>query len=315
VAVDGQHIYWANSSANTIGEANVDGTGVNQNFITGATTPVGVAVSVPVAQLTPASPPAFATTPQGTLGPPVTLTLANTGQRDLSVSALSFTGADPGDFPVSADSCLGPVAPGQSCQLTVQFAPQAPGARSATLQIATNDYANSPLQVPLSGTGGQPPQGPQGPAGQTGATGQTGAAGVTGATGATGATGRPGPAGQIELVVCHQTTKTTRTRRRKRKVTVQKCSTRLISGTVKFTAASRDVGATVSRAGVRYATGLAVPTGPGRWQLVLDDRRILRPGRYTLTLTTHHGHRRTLERQTITITGPSRPTRAWDAAL
>src|SRR5262249_4411359 len=36
IAVDGTHIYWANNSAFTIGRANLDGTGVNQNFITDA---------------------------------------------------------------------------------------------------------------------------------------------------------------------------------------------------------------------------------------------------------------------------------------
>jgi hypothetical protein len=41
----GRHIYWGNSSANTIGRANVDGTGVNQSFIdTAAGGPIGVAV-------------------------------------------------------------------------------------------------------------------------------------------------------------------------------------------------------------------------------------------------------------------------------
>jgi len=44
VAVDGGHIYWANLFSDTIGRANLDGTGVNQSFITGASTPVGVAV-------------------------------------------------------------------------------------------------------------------------------------------------------------------------------------------------------------------------------------------------------------------------------
>ena len=66
VAVDGQHIYWADGRNGTIGEANVDGTAVNQSLITGANNPGGVAVSVPVAQVTVASPAAFASTPQGT---------------------------------------------------------------------------------------------------------------------------------------------------------------------------------------------------------------------------------------------------------
>jgi hypothetical protein len=43
-ALAAPHIYWANETANTIGEANLDGTGVNQSFITGANLPFGVAV-------------------------------------------------------------------------------------------------------------------------------------------------------------------------------------------------------------------------------------------------------------------------------
>ena len=43
MAVDAGHVYWANPHADTIGRANLDGTGVNQSFITG-TAPVGVAV-------------------------------------------------------------------------------------------------------------------------------------------------------------------------------------------------------------------------------------------------------------------------------
>jgi sugar lactone lactonase YvrE len=38
------YVYWANSSSNTIGRANLDGTGVNQSFITAADDPFGVAV-------------------------------------------------------------------------------------------------------------------------------------------------------------------------------------------------------------------------------------------------------------------------------
>ena len=35
------HVYWANGDAGTIGRANVDGTGVDQSFITGARAPGG----------------------------------------------------------------------------------------------------------------------------------------------------------------------------------------------------------------------------------------------------------------------------------
>jgi hypothetical protein len=47
IATDGSHVYWANENQptfDTIGRANVDGTGVNQSFVLGATNPCGVAV-------------------------------------------------------------------------------------------------------------------------------------------------------------------------------------------------------------------------------------------------------------------------------
>jgi hypothetical protein len=47
VAVDAGHVYWTHSVPimSTIGRANLDGTGVNQSFVTGASFPIGVAVN------------------------------------------------------------------------------------------------------------------------------------------------------------------------------------------------------------------------------------------------------------------------------
>jgi hypothetical protein len=268
LAVDGEHPYW-DSSPSTIGRANRDGTGVNQSFITTATFVAGLAVSVPIARVTPARPTAFTSTPLGTLSQPRTLTITNAGQRDLSVLGLSFSGADPGDFIVGANGCLGPVAPAESCRLTVAFAPQAAGSRSATLQIATNDYANSPLQVPLSG-------------------------------GPTKATKPRGGSRKIELVACKTVTRTTNTHGHKHKTTALKCSTRLVSP--KHTIRNANLAARVARAGLTYATGVAASTGRGRLQLLLTHRtRKPKPGRYTLTLTSHHKHHRTIKRKAMTL--------------
>ena len=51
MAVEGKHIYWTNDGESgalgggqSIGRANLDGTDVDQSFITGASGPVGVAV-------------------------------------------------------------------------------------------------------------------------------------------------------------------------------------------------------------------------------------------------------------------------------
>lgn len=86
----------------------------------------------------------------------------------------------------------------------------------------------------LSGTGGSLPQGP---AGQTGATGPRGSE------------------GKVELVTCKTVTKKVGHRLRK----VNKCSGRIVSGTVKFTTTGTVVHATLARRGVVYATGTSVP--------------------------------------------------------
>ena len=203
------------------------------------------------APLTLISPPglSFPTQAQSTLSASGALTLNNAfGLAPLIVTGVTFAGTDPQDYLITSDGCLGPVLPGASCQIGIGFAPQAQGIRSASLVIASN-APDSPLILPLSGTGGQLPQGPPG---------QTGA---TGATGATGSQGPEGPPGQIELVVCKAMKKTVTTHGHKHKVKVQKCTTRLVSGTVKFTTAAGDLRATVARAG--SATRPASRSRPG----------------------------------------------------
>jgi sugar lactone lactonase YvrE len=297
VAIDGQSIYWANYGAGTIARADVDGTSVEESFITGAISPVGLAASVPVAQVTPSSPDPFATTPQGTLSERQTLTLANSGQRDLSISGVSFTGADPRDFIVSANSCLSSVPPGQSCQITIGFAPQAQGARSATLELDSNDFANSPLVVAVSGTGGTLPQGPVGPAGASGAPGAEGPAGPSGPLGPAGLPGPPGTAGKVELITCMPVAKKSGGNRRQ----ISKCHGRVVSGTVSFTTAAGDP-ATLSRGRLVYAEGASVPLGGGRWQLLVADVRPLHRGTYVLTVDTARHQRITTRHERIALT-------------
>jgi hypothetical protein len=280
VVVDSRHVYWANSSGTTIGVADLDGTGVDQSFIGTVSAPLGVAVSVPVASVS--TPATFASTPQGTLAAPRTVTVSNAGQQVLTVSGLSFAGPNAADFLIGSNTCMGGIDPGSSCQLQVYFAPGAAGARSATLLVTSNDIANSPISVPLSGTGGALPQGPAG---------QNGSNGSNGSNGANGAQGARGPAGKVELVVCTKV-----------KHKPQKCTTRLVSGPVKFKTARTDLAARISRAGTTYATGVAIPTGKRSWQVVLTHRaRRLVAGRYTLTLTTHDRRHRTVQRRSITI--------------
>lgn len=267
VAVDDQHLYWTNFDSGAIGSANLDGTAVTQTLITGANLPWGIAVSVPVAQLSPASPPAFPTTPQGTLSTPQTVTVTNGGQRDLVLTGLSLAGADPGDFVVTSDGCQGPVAPDESCQLTVAFAPQGQGTRTATLMIASNDVADSPLGVALTGTGGGLPAGPIGPQGPAGPRGPA------------------GPPGQVVVIIC----------------LTRDCVVHVLGGTVHLPSSDTADRATISRGHRVYATGTRIALRHGRSEFVLSASRRLPRGRYTLTVRVRHGRSWTTERIAITV--------------
>jgi hypothetical protein len=44
LAIAGAYIYWSNPVSDTIGRPSLDGTRVNQTFITGASLPLGLAV-------------------------------------------------------------------------------------------------------------------------------------------------------------------------------------------------------------------------------------------------------------------------------
>jgi hypothetical protein len=98
-------------------------------------------------------------------------------------------------------------------------------------------------------------------------------------------------------VTCKTITKTVN----HKKKTVQVCTTKLVSGVVKFTT-SGAVSASLARHGIVYATGAATRTrSRSRTLLLLTAIRRLDPGRYTLTLNSRHGNRVTTSRQQVTI--------------
>jgi HYDIN/CFA65/VesB-like, Ig-like domain len=98
--------------------------------------------------------------------PPRTLTVANEGQLDLTISSLSidsnqvynYPDANPQQFELAGGACqAGLVVPPEgSCTVTVTFSPSAPGALSANLRIADN-APGSPHQAMLEGYGVAPP--------------------------------------------------------------------------------------------------------------------------------------------------------------
>jgi hypothetical protein len=126
--------------------------------------------------------------------------------------------------------------------------------------------------------------GTQGPTG----TGEKGTGGAAGAQGPTGAQGPAGPAGKVELVTC------------KKVKGKQRCTTKLVSGTVKFTTGGLPAQATLSRHGVVYAAGTA-RLARGRMSLRLLPVRSLRPGKYTLTLISGAGRHETIRSESFTL--------------
>jgi hypothetical protein len=144
------------------------------------------------------------------------------------------------------------------------------------------------------GTGAAGAQGEKGAAGANGAAGAqgekgaAGAAGAQGPAGAAGAQGPAGPAGKVQLVTCKKVGKK------------QKCTTKLVSGTAKFTATGSVARASLSRAGVVYATGSARRVH-GRMRLVLRSSGYLAAGHYNLTLVSGHGRTAHVVNEVFTI--------------
>lgn len=287
MAVDAHHLYWAanslafmasNPTPSWIGRATLTSNGANaavqlvSPLSTGA---FGIAVSVPVASIKPASPRTLVAA-QGDSSDPHTFKLSNEGQQDLSVTGVALKGPDADAFKIGSDNCAGSTeAPGDSCQLSVSFTPQAIGERSVRLEITSTDFANSPTTVSLRGLG--LPQGSGAPG-----TGTPGPAGASGPAGAPGPQGPRGPASgtrRVATLDCQM-----------QQSGPMRCDAAVLrGGAVHFVARTRFPRVTVSRGGVTYGSGRPVRMRGGRLELLINLDRSLRRGRYTLTRETRHG--------------------------
>jgi hypothetical protein len=138
----------------------------------------------------------------------------------------------------------------------------------------------------LPGPEGKP--GLQGERGAAGAGGATGSAGALGPAGPAGPTGKEGAAGKLELVTCKKVGKQ------------RKCTTKLVSGTDKFTATGSSAQATLSRYGAVYAAGTARSV-QGHMSLRLLTVRRLSAGRYTLTLISGSGRHERISNEPFTL--------------
>ncbi len=142
-------------------------------------------------------------------------------------------------------------------------------------------------------------KGAPGEKGATGANGVTGGAGVQGPpgpAGPTGPTGKEGPTGKVELVTCKKAGKK------------QRCTTKLVAGTVAFTTTGAVAQATLSRRGAVYAAGTARNIH-GRLSLRLLPVRRLGPGEYTLTLISGSARHETIQSEPFTLMRPRETSR------
>ena len=128
----------------------------NANGVSGSTqtaTLSGTGVGIPQATLSSSS-QVFSSTPVNSSVTGSAITLSNGGTGPLSITSITITGANSGDF-TEQNNCGSSVSAEGQCSITVTFAPTATGARSATLTVTdnANGVTGATQTVLLSGTG------------------------------------------------------------------------------------------------------------------------------------------------------------------
>ena len=113
---------------------------------------------LPRVEITPA-PVDFGSWELGRSGAPRTVRVRNVGSGPLVVGSLRPSEAAPLEFDVRSQTCTrGWIAPGEGCEVVVEFTPRGSGERDALLLLFDN-AAGSPHQVRLVGVGVEPGRG------------------------------------------------------------------------------------------------------------------------------------------------------------
>ncbi len=98
----------------------------------------------------------FPSTAQNSSSSPQSVTVTNSGNAALNISAVLLGGANAGDFSAPSSNCVGaPIAAGGNCTVTETFRPTSAGARQATVSL-TDNSPGSPHSIALMGTGAAP---------------------------------------------------------------------------------------------------------------------------------------------------------------
>ncbi|MGA7155460.1 MAG: choice-of-anchor D domain-containing protein [Acidobacteriaceae bacterium] len=114
----------------------------------------GTGTASPQAALSPAT-LAFPSTTVGSSAAALSTTLTNSGNTTLNISSITLTGANPGDFTISANTCGTTLAASASCKISVTFTPASAASFTAAVSVA-DDASGSPQTATLSGTGTSP---------------------------------------------------------------------------------------------------------------------------------------------------------------
>jgi len=110
------------------------------------------ASGTPALSLSPTS-LTFAAQATGTTSAPQTITATNTGTASLFFNNVAIGGADPLDFTIVDNQCIGmTLAVGASCTVSVTFSPTTTGTRSSSVTY-TDNAPNSPQTATLTGGG------------------------------------------------------------------------------------------------------------------------------------------------------------------
>jgi hypothetical protein len=78
--------------------------------------------------------------------------LKNTSEAGINVSEVKIEGADPGDFGIEGNNCVGYIGVAMSCEFSVRFSPAATGPREALLRVIS-DATPSDYVTGLNGEG------------------------------------------------------------------------------------------------------------------------------------------------------------------
>jgi probable HAF family extracellular repeat protein len=141
----------ASGSRNAVLTLTTDAEGSPQTLAM-AGTGIAPSLTVGISQLGSPRTVSFGNQGIGAASSPQTITLTNTGNAPLTISAISFGGPQMGEFAIASGGGSGVLAPGASRTLALSFTPTATGPRTATLVI-TSDAPGSRHTIALTGAG------------------------------------------------------------------------------------------------------------------------------------------------------------------